>query len=199
MTNCKCKDFLNNISANTKDINTSNDMNQPFIYLLKKNVKTSLILLFFIPSLTYGGNEGDEKIINLLINTWHQAAAEADEEVFFGSMTADCIYIGTDPAERWVRDSLKKWSEPFFNRESAWSFKPYDRQINFSEDGNTAWFDELLETWMGICRSTGVVVKTSEGWKLSHYQLSVTIQNELIGDFIELIKKDPRNNFLKEE
>ena len=41
-------------------------------------------------------------------------------------------------------------------------FKPSDRQWNFSEDGNTAWFDESLETWMQGCRGTGIYPERRE-------------------------------------
>jgi hypothetical protein len=41
---------------------------------------------------------------------------------------------------------------------------------------------------MGPCRATGVLTDTSEGWKISHYQLSVTVPNDLIKPFIELTK-----------
>lgn len=119
------------------------------------------------------------------MNNWHKAAAVADEDVFFGSMTEDCIYIGTDETEKWKRDELKKWSVEFFNRESAWSFEPYDREVNLKND--VAWFDEKLKTWMGICRASGVLVKENGKWMLQHYQLSVTVPNDKIKAFIELI------------
>ena len=39
----------------------------------------------------------------------------------------------------------------FLNREKVWDFKP-ERHIQVDEAGNLAWFDELLDTWMGTCR-----------------------------------------------
>jgi hypothetical protein len=58
-----------------------------------------------------------------------------------------------------------------------------------NEAKNLAWFDEKLDTWMGICRGSGVVARTKEGWKIKHYVLSVTVPNDKITEFIELVKE----------
>ena len=131
----------------------------------------------------------EESEINELMDRWHQAAAEADEQTFFGSMTEDGVYIGTDASERWLRDEMRTWSQKYFERDSAWDFKPTSRNIQFSEDRSMAWFDELLDTWMGTCRSSGVVVNTEEGWKIKHYHLSIAVPNETVDGYLELIGK----------
>lgn len=127
--------------------------------------------------------------INELMDNWHKAAATADEDVFFGSMTEDGIYIGTDASERWLRDELKEWSKKYFDRESAWDFKPTERIVTVSQDGTMAWFDELLDTWMGTCRSSGVVVLTENGWKIKHYHLSIAVPNEVVQDYLKILEK----------
>lgn len=137
--------------------------------------------------------------INVLLDQWHKAAATADEDVFFGSMTADAVYIGTDASERWLRDEMKTWSAPFFELDTAWSFTPYDRHIAYSEDGKLAWFDELLDTWMGVCRASGVVVLTTEGWKIKHYHLSIAVPNEAVNDYLDILKKQPKSKSSDEE
>jgi hypothetical protein len=127
--------------------------------------------------------------INTLMNNWHKAAATADEDVFFGSMTEDCIYIGTDASERWLRDELKAWSAEFFKKDKAWDFKPIERQVFFSDNGKTAWFNETLNTWMGVCRSSGVLAMTKDGWKIKQYHLSMTIPNDAVKEYLEMVKK----------
>jgi len=104
-------------------------------------------------------------------------------------MTPDAVYIGTDATERWQREEMRAWAKEYFEGESAWAFKPYDRHIVIAEDGRSAWWDEKLDTWMGICRGSGVLTKTSQGWKISHYHLSVTVPNEKIEGFIEFSKQ----------
>ncbi len=127
--------------------------------------------------------ENDEETIHELLNSWHRAAATADEEIFFGSMTDQSIYLGTDPSEQWTKKQFEEWAAKYFERDTAWDFTPKDRQIYFSEDGQTAWFEELLDTWMGVCRGSGVLQKKEGGWKLAHYNLAVTVLNERIEAF----------------
>lgn len=64
------------------------------------------------------------------------------------------------------------------------------REIDFSPDGNTAWFDELLNNEAyGTSRGTGVLIRTGEGWKIVQYHLTFPIPNDLAGDFTAQIKK----------
>ncbi len=131
----------------------------------------------------------DIAAINKLMDAWHHAAAVADEDTFFGSMTADGIYLGTDASERWLRDEMKVWSKKYFDRDTAWAFTPHDRHVYFSENGQIAWFEELLDTWMGPCRGSGVLVKTADGWKIRHYDLAVAVSNDVVNDYIKLLPK----------
>ncbi|WKK78357.2 nuclear transport factor 2 family protein [Marivirga salinae] len=127
--------------------------------------------------------------INQFMDNWHKAAATADEELFFGSMTEEGIYLGTDKTEKWTRDEMEEWANEYFQKESAWSFIATERDVYFSEDGNTAWLNEKLDTWMGVCKGTAVLVLKENGWEIALYDLSVTIDNEKIDQFLELIKE----------
>ncbi|MFA5620673.1 MAG: nuclear transport factor 2 family protein [Weeksellaceae bacterium] len=129
-----------------------------------------------------------EQRIHKLLDNWHQAAAVADEEAFFGAMAWDAHYLGTDETEDWSRDEMKVWAKKIFQRDSAWDFKKKARNIYLYEDGKLAWFDETLNTWMGVCRGSGVVVLTSEGWKIKHYVLSVAVPNDTIDAYLKLLK-----------
>lgn len=128
--------------------------------------------------------------LDSMINQWHHAAAVADEETFFGMMTADGIYIGTDASERWLRDELREWSKKYFERDKAWDFTPLSRNFQIDSDDKTAWFDELLDTWMGTCRSTGIMKKTDEGWKIVYYHLSIAVPNDNLDGYRKLIGKE---------
>ena len=127
-----------------------------------------------------------QQALNDFMNAWHKAAATADENTFFGSMAADGIYIGTDATEKWKRDEMKEWSKKYFARESAWDFTTIDRTFYLSDDEETAWFEESLDTWMGICRGTGVLELTKEGWKIKHYHLAVAVPNEHIEAYLKI-------------
>lgn len=130
--------------------------------------------------------ERAETEINTLLDAWHEAAATADEEVFFGTMHPRAIYLGTDKTERWTRDELQAWAGKYFERDTAWAFTPLERHLNYSRDGKTAWFDEQLDTWMGVCRGSGVLTREQQGWTLRHYNLSMTIDNDVVDGVIRL-------------
>jgi len=127
--------------------------------------------------------------VNEMVDTWHLAAAKADADTFYGSMTEDGIYIGTDASERWLRDELREWAAFAFERESAWDFKARDRSVYFTNNQTYAWWEELLDTWMGVCRGSGVAQLVDGEWKVTHYHLSVTVPNDKIEGFIELVKE----------
>ena len=126
------------------------------------------------------------KDINTLLDNWHLAATNTDLDAYFSAFDDEAIYIGTDASERWTKSEFFNFCEPYFKKGKAWDFKAYDRKIYFSEDGKTAWFNELLNTWMGVCRASGVLTFKNNSWKISHYQLSVTVKNEKMDQFLEI-------------
>ena len=128
----------------------------------------------------------DKTLINQLVDDWHAAAADADFESYFSYFADDGTFIGTDPTENWDIESFRIWSKPFFDRGQAWSFKAVERNIYFSESGKTAWFDELLNTQMKICRGSRVLEKADGDWKIWHYVLSMTVPNENTQEVVEI-------------
>jgi hypothetical protein len=134
--------------------------------------------------------EGARKAIDSLMNTWHHAAAVADEDAFFGVMTPDAVYIGTDPTERWLRDELRAWSAKYFERDTAWAFRPVSRNVSFGPDGTIAWIDELLDTWMGTCRSTGILRSLDGKWRLVYYHLSIAVPNDKVDGYRRLLRPE---------
>ena len=123
--------------------------------------------------------------IDLILTKWHEDAAQA-KMAYFDAMTVNGIYIGTDASELWTTKEFKEWSKKYFEEGNTWDFKAEERNIYFSENGKVAWFDELLSTWMGTCRGSGVLEYQNNQWKIAHYHLSVTIPNEKIQEVIEL-------------
>ena len=131
----------------------------------------------------------EEHYLDSLVNVWHHAASTANEETFFGMMKPSGIYIGTDASELWTAEEMEEWAAQYFQRDTAWHFTATERNWYFSENRDLAWFDELLDTWMGVCRSSGVLERKQGIWQLKHYHLSVTVPNEKIKEFIELCKE----------
>jgi hypothetical protein len=130
--------------------------------------------------------------VNMAMDKWHDAAAHGDEDVFFKLMDSEAVYLGTDAGERWNKEEFKKWSKPHFEKEVAWAFKPKKRTVYFSDKGQYAWFEETLDTWMGECRGTGVMRRLPEGWRIKHYNLSISVPNGMVKDFISLVQKQKK-------
>ena len=125
--------------------------------------------------------------LNNIINQWHKNAADANLDAYINTMDTNGIYIGTDASEIWTTSEFKAFCQPHFNKGKTWDFKASTRNIYISKDGKTAWFNELLETHMGICRGSGVLQKSNNIWKLKHYVLSLCIPNEKMKEVKEII------------
>jgi len=136
-----------------------------------------------------------KKSINKLLNNWHKAAAEANYQDYFGKMDSLSVFIGTDASENWTKTAFANFSKPYFNKGKAWSFTPLERNIYINKTNNFVWFDELLNTWMGTCRGSGVLEKNGNTWRIKHYVLSVAIPNEDVQAVI-LAKKKKDSIFL---
>lgn len=146
----------------------------------------TLLLLFLITFTATAQKAADTKAINILLDEWHAAAARADYNAFFDKIAEDGIYIGTDATENWNKKDFAVWAKPYFDKGKAWSFTALERHVFLSSDGKMAWFDELLNTQMKICRGSGVLEKTAKGWKIKHYVLSMTIPNDDADKVIEI-------------
>lgn len=159
-----------------------------------KNILYSAVIILFVlqscvptekeTTAEFQPEKQKEKVDSFLAE-WHQNAAQADSK-YFDQMTKNGVYIGTDATELWSTEEFKKWSQRFFEEKNTWNFTATERNIYFSESGKTAWFDELLSTWMGTCRGSGVLIFENNEWKIAHYHLSITIPNEKVKEVIEL-------------
>jgi SnoaL-like domain len=150
-------------------------------------VKIIWFLVFFVTTVNIVSAQHSHDEINKFIDNWHQAAGRADATVFFGGMDEQAVYIGTDATERWTKTEFVLFAKPYFDKGKAWDFKPYDRELHVTSDAKMVWFSELLSTWMGVCRGSGILAMTPQGWKIQQYHLSVTVPNDLIRDFITLV------------
>jgi hypothetical protein len=161
-------------------------MNTPFPVFFR-------IFFLFVISIIPGScrnnsasTEDDKKQIAAMLDSLNLEAARADYSGYFNNYTSDAIFIGTDPTERWDKEQFMVWAKPYFDRGKAWNFKSIDRHIYMDENKNTAWFDELLNTQMKICRGSGVVLKKGNEWKIQQYVLSMTMPNDQINEALKL-------------
>lgn len=144
-----------------------------------------LFLLVSFDSLSYNPDK-EKQLVNTTLDAWHKAAGEANYNTYFGMMTSDAVFIGTDANENWNKKEFEAFSKPYFDKGKAWNFTTLERHVFFDKTGKTAWFDELLSTQMKICRGSGVLVKIGKNWKVKHYVLSMTIPNDASKEIIKL-------------
>lgn len=138
-------------------------------------------------SSTLSNSEIKEQI-NVKLDDWHKAAANAEFKPYFNLFSDSGIYIGTDSSEIWTVEEFKAFSKPYFDKGNAWSFKATNRNVYISRKSDVVWFDEILDTWMGTCRGSGVFQDHNGHWKLEQYVLSLAVPNEKMDSVIATIR-----------
>ena len=145
-----------------------------------------LLVLLGVGCAAINSESSEKEAIITVLDNWHNAAAQADFNNYFDAMAEESIFIGTDATENWNKSEFMTYAKPHFDKGKAWRFIPLERNIYFSNDDKTAWFDELLETQMKICRGSGVLQKINNKWKIKQYVLSMTIPNENSSEVIKI-------------
>ena len=159
---------------------------------MKKNIVfTLLILMVLVSNSLFSQKKGfyenvQKKNVSKVLNDLNLYAATADFKNYFNLYAEESTFIGTDANEIWNKNAFMDYSKPHFDKGKAWNFTSLKRNITFSADGKYAWFDELLETQMKLCRGSGVLEKIGTQWKIRQYVLSMTIPNEVSKDIINV-------------
>lgn len=161
-------------------------------------MKKFFLLIVISFSINICSGQSNPKIqVNNTLDAWHKAAAEANYTRYFDAMTDDAIFIGTDATENWTKPAFQNYAKPYFDKGKAWSFTSIERHIYFNTDKTIAWFDELLDTRMKICRGSGVLVLLKGQWKIQHYVLSMTVPNDTT-DAVVKIKSPIEESLISE-
>lgn len=157
--------------------------------------KTTIFFTFIICLLSFTNIsaqtkfEKEKKEIGTMLDGFNVAAAKANFTDYFNYFAEESTFIGTDATEIWDKKAFMSWAKPYFDKKQTWNFTSLKRNIYFSNDGKLAWFDELLDTQMKICRGSGVVEKINGQWKVKQYVLSVTVPNEIVDKVV--VEKTP--------
>ncbi|WP_396590921.1 nuclear transport factor 2 family protein [Allomuricauda sp. R78024] len=153
---------------------------------MKDKIMLGLLLIL---ALAINAQNSEKENINNVLDDWHLAASNADFDSYFSKMTADGVFIGTDATENWQNAAFKEFSKPYFDKGKAWSFTAVERNIYMNKAEDFAWFDELLDTQMKLCRGSGVMKKENGQWKIAHYVLSIAVPNENVAELIQIKKE----------
>lgn len=125
-----------------------------------------------------------------VLDALHVSASRAESDAYFDLFSEDAIFIGTDVSEYWTIEEFKSYAKPVFSKGQGWTYVPGNRDIRFSDSGNTAWFHEVLDSKdFGTTRGTGVLVlEEGAGWKIAQYHLTIPIPNEIVDTLADRIK-----------
>jgi ketosteroid isomerase-like protein len=149
---------------------------------------TAIFLAFALAAST----PGPAAAVAAVLDDMHDAAAKADEKRYFSHYAPDAVFLGTDATERWTTPAFKEYAHPHFASGKGWTFTPRTgrRNVALSADGNTAWFDEIVDSESyGECRGTGVLSKQKGGrWLIAHYHLTIPVPNALAKEVVKMIR-----------
>ncbi|NQZ23717.1 MAG: nuclear transport factor 2 family protein [Colwellia sp.] len=137
--------------------------------------------------------------IGNVLNTFHQAAADANQVLYFSLLDEQAIFLGTDGSERWNKNEFSAFVTPYFSKGQGWLYQPSQRNITIIPPSHSneqlAFFDELLENNnYGQCRGSGVLRLTSSGWKILQYNLSIPVPNGIASEIVEQIQNYQQNS-----
>ena len=137
--------------------------------------------------------------INKVLDTFHEAAANADQKLYFSLLDKQAVFLGTDGTERWTRKEIYEFVTPYFSQRRGWAYKSRQRNITLISTSikgeQLAFFDELLDNKnYGECRGSGVLRLTSQGWKILQYNLSIPVPNGISGEIVGEITKYHQQN-----
>ena len=125
-----------------------------------------------------------------VLDAFHAAAADADEQRYFATLAPDAVFLGTAPGERWAGAAWRDFVHSYFSRAKGWAYVPSVRSVDVSEDGTTAWFDETVDNeHYGTCRGTGVLRRHDDGWKIQQYNLTIPVPDELAPELAARIRE----------
>ena len=153
---------------------------------MKKIIPVFILVILVSCKSNQVQNSSSQNNVNAAVTAWHKAASEANYDNYFNFMTDDAIFIGTDANENWNKKEFQIYAKPHFDKGKAWNFKTLERHVYFDKTMQMAWFDELLDTQMKICRGSGILVKENKQWKIKHYVLSMTVPNENSAEVIKI-------------
>ena len=144
-----------------------------------------------LPALTdIGDQDAEEAAVSRVLDALHQAASDADFERYFGLYADEFIFLGTDATERWDREQFMEYARAPFSQGRGWTYTMTERHVYIAPGGRTAWFDERLDNaGLGETRGSGALIKVGDDWKITQYNLTIPVPNELAGEFVARIRE----------
>ena len=147
------------------------------------------ILIIILVSVGIGQNIGATDAVESVLDNLHLYASEANGEKYFDLFAKNAVFFGTDISELWDKEAFQVYGMARFASGTGWTYFMKKRNVYFSDDGKTAWFDEILiSKKYGEFRGTGVLKIVSTEWKITQYNLLLPIPNDLMKKYAGEIK-----------
>lgn len=129
--------------------------------------------------------------VSSVLDTLHDAAAQADFDRYFGVFVDDGVFLGTDATERWTVTEFKDYTRARFESGGGWAYTMNERHITIGPNGSVAWFDEsLYNENLGVTRGSGVLVREAGSWKIAQYNLTIPVPNDLARQVVRMIREN---------
>lgn len=124
--------------------------------------------------------EAIKKILQKILRSQEKSDLEAFANCFLHNSSV--VHIGTDMDEYFTSwNDYFHWMDDVLNSQKEHEINEKETRIYVSEDGQTAWYSQLIDTCYETkgeitriegFRHTGVLIKTSEGWKIVQSHIS---------------------------
>lgn len=155
-----------------------------------------VIYLVLFTKISFANVQADK-----VLDKFHLAATNANYEDYMALLAEQAVFLGTDPTERWDKVEFASFVKPYFSRGQGWEYIAVSRNISEVVGRKEVLiFDEVLKNdTYGLCKGSGVLIKTPAGWKIAQYNLSVALENafatKIVSDLTKLRKaKNSINN-----
>ena len=154
-----------------------------------------ILFILVLPIIICCQNTNLDQAVTSVLNKLHLYASEARGTEYFDLFAEDAIFFGTDINERWDKNAFQEYGMTRFETGKGWTYHMTKRNIYFSDDDETCWFDELVRNdKYGQLRGTGVMKLVGQDWKIVQYNLALPIPNDLFPKYAQEIME-----FYKEE
>ena len=154
-----------------------------------------ILFILVLPIIFCCQNTNLDQAVTSVLNKLHLNASEARGTEYFDLFAEDAIFFGTDINERWDKNAFQEYGMTRFETGKGWPYHMTKRNIYFSDDDETCWFDELVRNdKYGQLRGTGVMKLVDQDWKIVQYNLALPIPNDLFPKYAQEIIE-----FYKEE
>ena len=148
-----------------------------------------IILLLTLINLLFSQKVNSLVKVESVLNNLHLYASEANSEKYIDLFANDAVFFGTDISERWNKNEFDKYATDRMSTGTGWTYFMKERNIYFSDNVKTAWFDEILTSKnYGDFRGTGALKIENNKWKIVQYNLLLPIPNHLLKKYASEIK-----------